>query len=395
MVVKNNTASASALPLAGITVVEFGHSVSAPYAGQILSDLGADVIKIEKPEGDDARRWGPPYLDGVGATFQALNRNKKSVTANLRDQVVVAELLDFIDQKADVVLQNLRPGQAEAVGLGAAALRQRKPSLIYCNMGAFGEHGPLRRHPGYDPLMQAFGGIMSVVGEPGRPAVRVGPPIIDSGTAMWAALGIVSALFQLKQTGQGSVVDVSLFETAAAWMTILAAQYSGGGELPKKAGSGQVGIVPYRAYQTLDGELVVAAGNDATFALLCRALGHPEWSADPRFISNHARVGHAGALYALIEEVMQTRSVADWTAAFEQVGIPCAPVQNVAQMLEHEQTQALDIYQKVPGSSSRLMGLPISFDGKRPTPRSAAPALGAHTSEILKQCAAAEQGSTS
>ena len=395
MAVKNNTSGASALPLAGITVVEFGHSVSAPYAGQILSDLGAEVFKIEKPEGDDARRWGPPYLDGVGATFQALNRNKKSVTANLRDPEVVAQLLDFIDQKADVVLQNLRPGQADEVGLGAALLRQRKPSLIYCNMGAFGQRGPLKNHPGYDPLMQAFGGIMSVVGEPGRPAVRVGPPIIDSGTAMWAALGIVSALLHLKKTGEGSVVDVSLFETAAAWMTILAAQFSGGGELPKKAGSGQVGIVPYRAYQTQDGELVVAAGNDATFRLLCQALGHAEWGQDTRFINNHARVGNAPALYALIEEVMKSRTLADWTMRFDTLGIPCAAVQNVAEMLAHEQTEALGIYQEVPGSSSRLMGLPISFDGQRSLPHSAAPALGADTDMVLKRCSAPAEGEAS
>lgn len=373
----------SRLPLANITVVEFGHSVSGPYAGQILSDLGAEVVKIEKPGGDDARRWGPPYLDGVGATFQALNRNKRSVVANLRDPEVRAALTRYIIQHADVVLQNLRPGQADELGLGGSDLLAAKPELVYCNMGAFGREGPLNRHPGYDPLMQAFGGIMSVVGEEGRPAVRVGPPIIDSGTAMWAALGIVSALFRRQQTGLGSVVDVSLFETAAAWMTILAAQYSGGGELPKKAGSGQVGIVPYRAYQTTDGELVVAAGNDAMFKRLCEALDRPEWAGTKEFCTNHVRVQNSKTLYGLIESVMRTRSQSAWIERFESFGIPCAPVQDVAEMLEHPQTKALGIYQDVPGSSSPLMGLPISFDGKRPEPRSASPALGADTARIL------------
>jgi len=386
MVVKNNNAPGNALPLAGITVVEFGHSVAGPYAGQILSDLGAEVVKIEKPGGDDARRWGPPYLDGVGATFQALNRNKRSVVASLREPQVVSKLMDYIDAHADVVLQNLRPGQADELGLGASELRKRKPTLIYCNMGAFGDKGPLKRHPGYDPLMQAFGGIMSVVGEPGRPAVRVGPSIIDSGTAMWAALGIVSALYRLRETGVGSVVDVSLFETAAAWMTVPAAQYSGGGELPRKAGSGQVGIVPYRAYQTLDGELVVAAGNDVTFRQFCAAIGHPGWSDQAEFASNHARVVNAETLYGLIEPVMLTKTSKDWSAQFEAFGVPCAQVQNIAQMLEHEQTVALGIYQDVPGSTSKLMGLPISFDGERPRPRSAAPALGADNAMIFAAC---------
>ena len=371
------------MPLAGLTVVEFGHSVAAPHAGQILSDLGADVVKIEKPEGDDARRWGPPYLNGTGAAFQALNRNKKSVVANLRDPATLAALKQFIQEEADVVLQNLRPGQVDEVGLGAAYLLAEKPALIYCNIGAFGRTGPLNRHPGYDPLMQAFGGIMSVVGEAGRPAVRVGPPLIDSGTAVWAALGIVSALYRRRATGLGGVVDVSLFETAASWMNILAAQYEGGGELPQKTGSGQVGIVPYRAYQTSDGELVVAAGNDVTFRKLCLSLGHPEWSSEECFATNHLRVVNAAQLYLMIEKVMLTRSNAQWIEVFESSCIPCAPVQNVAEMLNHPQTKALGIYQDVPGSAAPLVGLPLSFDGQRPRPRSIAPALGAHTDAVL------------
>lgn len=371
------------LPLDGIVVVEFGHSVAGPFAGQVLSDLGAEVVKIEKPEGDDARRWGPPFLDGVAATFQALNRNKRSVSANLRDPDVVAALERFIVDEADVVLQNLRPGQADELGLGADALVAAKPSLVYCNIGAFGARGPLAAHPGYDPLMQAFGGIMSVVGEPGRPAVRVGPSIIDSGTAMWAVLGIVSALLRRRDTGRGGVVDVSLFETSAAWMTVYAAQYEGGGALPAKSGSGQLGIVPYRAYATADGELVVAAGNDPTFAKLASALGHPEWATSPDFATNARRVANAERLYGLIEARMRTATNAEWTTRFEAAGIPCAPVQDTAQMLEHPQTKALGIYQRVPGSTAPLMGLPISFDGVRPRPRSAAPALGADNARVL------------
>jgi crotonobetainyl-CoA:carnitine CoA-transferase CaiB-like acyl-CoA transferase len=370
-------------PLAGIVVVELGHSVAAPCAGLILGDLGAAVVKVEQPGGDDARKWGPPFLDGAAATFQAINRNKRSVVCELRDPPQRERLVDFIVGRADVVLQNLRPGQVDELGLGADALIGRKPSLVYCNVGAFGARGPLARRPGYDPLMQAFGGIMSVVGEEGRPPVRVGPSIIDQGTALWAAVGILSALYRRRDTGKGGVVDVSLFETAAAWMLIHAAQYLGSGEIPVRHGSGQGGIVPYKAYRTRDGDLVVAAGNDSLFGKLSEVLGHPEWNEDVRFKTNPDRVKHAQTLYPYIEAEMARRTNAEWSALLDAAGVPCAPVQNVAQMLGHEQLRALGLLQPVPGSSVPLIGLPISFDGERPLPRSASPALGAHTKEVL------------
>ena len=371
----------STRPLDGIVVVELGHSVAAPYAGQVLGDLGAEVVKIEKAAGDDARKWGPPFLDGASATFQSLNRNKRSVVCDLRDPADRATLLAFVRDKADVVIQNLRPGQAEEIGLGANAMTALKPSLVYCNVGAFGASGPLSRRPGYDPLMQAFGGIMSVVGEEGRPPVRVGPSIMDMGTAMWAVIGVVSALYRRKETGRGGVVDVSLFETSAMWMTMYAAQHLASGEIPVRYGSGQTGIVPYRAYRTTDGDLVVAAGNDTLFAKFSAVLGHEEWPCDPRFRSNPDRVANASALYALIEGEMARRSNAEWTAILDRAGVPCAPVQNVKQMLEHEQMRALGLLQEVAGSSVPLVGLPLSFDGRRPGAGSASPALGEYTEE--------------
>ncbi|GMV01369.1 MAG: CoA transferase [Burkholderiales bacterium] len=363
-------------PLSGIVVVELGHSVAGPFAGQVLGDLGAEVVKIEKPGGDDARKWGPPFVDGAAATFQSVNRSKRSVVVDLRDEAQIAGLLRFIDERADVVLQNMRPGQVDALGIGAQALRARKPSLVYCNLGAFGSGGPLADRPGYDPLMQAFGGIMSVVGEPGRPPVRVGPSVIDVGAAMWAALGIVTALLHRRETGEGATVDVSLFETAASWMTMYAAQYLASGELPKKNGSGQAGIVPYRAYRTADGDLVVAAGNDSLFRRLCQTIGELQWIEDPRFVDNPNRVRNADALYGLLERVFARRSNDEWIALLDAAGVPCAPVQDVAAMLRHPQTEALGMLQSVPGSSIPLIGLPIRFDGERPRPRSAPPALG-------------------
>jgi len=374
--------SDAAFPLAGAVVVELGHSVAAPSAGQILGDLGAEVWKVEKAEGDDARKWGPPFVDGASATFQSLNRNKRSVVCELRDPGQRAKLVDFIVARADVVLQNLRPGQAEAIGLGPVALRAKKPALVYCNIGAFGAKGPLADRPGYDPLMQAFGGVMSVVGEQGRPPVRVGPSIIDMGTGLWASVGILSALYRRRETGEGAVVDVSLFETAAAWMTMYAAQYQASGTLPVRYGSGQTGIAPYKAYRTKDGDLVVAAGNDGLFRKFCGVLGSA-WHEEPRFSTNPERVKNSAALYALLDAEMAKRSNAEWTALLDAAGVPCAPVQNVAQMLAHEQTAALGLLQPVPGSSIPMIGCPISFDGERAAPRSAPPSLGQHTAEVL------------
>lgn len=370
-------------PLAGTVVVELGHSVAAPFAGQILADLGAEVIKIEKPDGDDARRWGPPFWEGAAATFQPLNRNKKSAVCELREPLQHSALKKLIGERADIVLQNLRPGQVEALGLDAATLVAEQPRLIYCNLGAFGHKGPFSDRPGYDPLMQAFGGIMSTTGEPGRPPVRVGPSIVDLGTGMWAVIGILTLLHRRRDTGKGGVVDVSLFETSATWVSLLVANFLASNEQPPKQGSGAIGIVPYRAYATQDGDLVVAAASDALFARLANVLAHPEWIDDPRFSSNPSRVSNQAVLYALIETVMARRTNRAWIELLEREGVPCAPVQNIGEMLAHDQTRALELLQPVPASEMSFIGLPISFDGVRPSIRLAPPGLGQHTAEIF------------
>lgn len=369
-------------PFAGLVVIELGHSVAAPFAGQILGELGAEVIKVEKSDGDDARRWGPPFWEGAGAFFQALNRNKQSVVCDLRDPQQLQALQQLITERADIVLQNLRPGHVEKLGLDGATLLQRKPSLIYCNLGAFGREGPLKDRPGYDPLMQAFGGIMSTTGEPGRPAVRVGASIVDMGTGMWAVIGALAALHERSATGRGRVVDVSLFETATSWVSLLAAQFLASGTLAGKQGSGAPGIVPYKAYATRDGELVVAAGSDALFRALAQALGRPEWDDDPRFADNPSRVSHQGELYAMIDAIMLERPTAQWVQRLEAAGVPCAPVNDLGQMLSHPQTQALGLVQDVPGTGMRFVGLPLSFDGQRPRPAGAPPSLGQHTAVL-------------
>jgi len=372
-------------PFSGLVVIELGHSVAAPFAGQIFGELGAQVIKIEKTDGDDARKWGPPFWEGASAFFQSLNRNKESVVCDLRDPGQLDALKTLICEKADIVIQNLRPGHVEQLGLDGPTLLARQPRLIYCNLGAFGNTGPLKDRPGYDPLMQAFGGIMSTTGEPGRPSVRVGASIVDMGTGMWSVIGALTALHERHTTGAGRVVDVSLFETASCWVSLLASQFLASGQLAGKQGSGAPGIVPYKAYATQDGELVIAAGSDGLFKSLSTAIGHPEWKDDPRFIDNPSRVAHQQELYAMIDAIIASNTTQHWITCLEAAGVPCSPVNNLQQMVEHPQTKALGLVQDVPGTAMRFIGLPLSFDGQRPHPTSAPPKLGEHTQRYIKK----------
>jgi crotonobetainyl-CoA:carnitine CoA-transferase CaiB-like acyl-CoA transferase len=381
----------AATPLSDITVIELGHSVAAPYAAEILADLGATVIKVEKREGgDDARHWAPPYWYGSSAIFQSLNRNKFSVTVDLRDANERASVVRLIEERADVLIQNLRPGMVEELGLDAATLRARNKRLIYCGIGAFGRGGPLSARPGYDPLMQAFGGLMSVTGEAGEPPVRVGTSIIDMGAGLWSAIGILSALHHRTATGEGTTVDTSLYETALAWMSYHAANYQASGDVPKRHGSGTFGIVPYRGYATRDGYLLIGAANNQLFRKLATALGHPEWADEERFLDNPRRVENRVALDALIEEATRTDTSAAWQAVLEAAGVPSAPMQSVDEVLAHAQTKALGMLQESPDGRLTIMGLPLSFDGERPPFRRAAPQLGEHTDELLASPAQAK-----
>lgn len=382
------------LPLRGVIVIELGHSVAAPFAGQILGDLGATVIKVEKPDaGDDARAWGPPFVDNESSCFISLNRNKYSVVADLKDAAQVARLRELIVTRADVVIQNLRPGTVERLRLSARDLREESERLIYCNLGAFGRTGPLSDRPGYDPLMQAYGGIMSVTGEERRPPVRVGVSMIDMATGMWAVIGVVSALHERAATGRGREVDVSLYETALSWMTVLVANYSASGELPRRLGSGAVITAPYQAFRTQDGYIVIAAGNGTLFKRMCEALCHPEWATDPRFVTNEDRLLNKEALAQLIEAELVHSGSSTWIEALEAVGVPCAPIQTVNQVLADAQTAALDILQRTKRTNVTLVGLPISFDSKRPGLRLEPPTLGEHTGVLFETGSIAESSS--
>lgn len=370
------------LPLAGYKVIEMGHSVAAPYAGLVLAEMGAEVIKVERPGvGDDCRGWGPPFRDDMSATFQSLNRNKKSITVDLKSPEGVA-LIKSIAKDADALVQNQKPGLAESLGLGPDDLLAINPRLIYTSIHAFGKTGPLSKRPGYDPLMQAFGGVMSTQGNPGQPPVRVGTSIIDMGTGMWAAMAILAGLLRREKTGKGGIVDASLYETALGWMVYMMPTYAFSGNLPKPSGSGVNMISPYQAMQTKDSQLVMAAGNDNLFAKLSNVLGHAEWITDERFITNGDRVVNKPALIELIEGVTSKETTAHWIEVLDAAGIPNAPVQTLDQVQVHPQTEALDILREDTEGQLSFFGLPVSFDGKRPERNEPAPALGAHDGEF-------------
>ena len=373
-------------PLAGVKVVEIGTSVAAPYAGWVLAALGADVVKVERPDGgDDARQWGRMLADGSSSYYNAFNRDKRGVTVDIKDEADREWLRRYCTEQADVVIQNMRPGLAAKHGLGADALTTANPRLVYCNMGAFGRLGPLAGRPGYDPLMQAFGGIMSVTGEEGRPPIRVGTSIVDMGTGMWSVIGVLSALNRRHATGTGCIVDTSLYETALGWMTHHASTVQVTGENPDRQGSGARGMAPYQAYRCEDGWLVVAAPNDRLFAKLSAVLGHPEWPADERFSGNQQRYRNLPALNALIEPIIRERTREQWRAALEEAGIPCAPVRTTLEMMDEAQTRALGMLQRLDPARPELMGLPVSFDGERPAMRNFAPRLGEHNEEVKKR----------
>jgi crotonobetainyl-CoA:carnitine CoA-transferase CaiB-like acyl-CoA transferase len=367
------------LPLAGITVVEFCHSVAGPYAGSILADLGADVVKVESPDkGDYARDWGPPFAHGTSTLFHVLNHNKRGLALDLRDRVTAERLVAFIVDQADVVLQNMRPGAIDKLGLGAEALRGRKPSLIYCDLGAYGRTGPLKERPGYDPLMQAHGGIMSITGVEGGEPVRVGCSIVDQGAGMWAAMGILAALNRRHVTGQGCHVSTSLFETAIGWMGAQIGAYLAGGPMRRPMGSGVAEIVPHQAFATTDGHVMVAAGNDNLFRALAKLLERPELATDPRFASNSKRVENRHTLIPVLQGLFHEKPSAEWLARLDAAGVPAAPIENIAQVAASAQTEALGILQKAPDLDMTLAGLPLEFDGVRPPYRFSAPTLGEH-----------------
>ncbi|HEX9416901.1 MAG TPA: CoA transferase [Gaiellaceae bacterium] len=378
----------SFLPLRGIRVLDLTSSFAGPYCTEILAALGAEVVKIEHPKrGDETRQWGPPFWDGEGAIFLAANAGKRSLALDFHDERGKEALLRLADG-ADVAVQSLRPGHAERIGLGAGDLRGRNPRLVYCSIGAYGRVGPRREEPGYDPLMQAAGGIISVTGEQGRPGVRVGVSAIDQSTGMWAAIGILGALWERERTGEGREVDVSLYETVIGLIAYHLVGYLGSAEVPGRHGTAFPLIAPYEVIAAQDGEIMIAAANDRLFAALCEVVGSPDLADDPRFATNPDRVANRDELISLLAARFAAESASTWLERLDAAGVPAAPVHDIAQVAMDEQTRALEILQPLAHPTVRelvTVALPLSADGERVRHGSPPPLLGEHSGEVLEE----------
>jgi crotonobetainyl-CoA:carnitine CoA-transferase CaiB-like acyl-CoA transferase len=375
-----------ALPLEGIVVVDLTQNVAGPFCTQILGDMGADVVKIERPgRGDDSRAWAPPFWGDESTTFMSVNRNKRSLALDLKHDGAL-EILKRLIGRGDVFAQSLRAGVVDELGLDFPRASRINPRLVYCSITAFGTRGPLAGQAGYDALMQAYGGIMSVNGHPGQEPARAGVSLIDMGTAMWAALGIVAALRQRDATGRAVEVTTALFETALMWMSYHAMAYFGTGEVPQPTGSGTAMIAPYQAFPTADGYIVIGAGSDALFARLARALEAPELGRDPRFVDNPSRVRHRSALVDALSALTRVYKSADLLERLRTAGVPSTPVLAMDAVIEEPQTKASGMLVGAPHPrlpDYRSIGLPIRWDGARPEVRRVPPALGEHTTDVL------------
>ncbi len=366
-------------PLAGIRVLDLTSSLAGPTATEILGALGADVIKIEHPaHGDEAREWGPRFFEGGSVMFFSANAGKRSLALDLKSPAGLEVLLRLTDG-ADVAVQSLRPGTAERLGFGADALRKRNPRLVYATIGAFGPTGPLAGEPGYDPLMQAAAGIMSVTGESDRPPVRVGVSLIDIGTGVWAALAIVAALHE----GQGRTLDLSLYETALSLVPYQLVDVLAGGAPGGRHGTAFPLIVPYQVFETADGELMIVAANDRLYAKVCDVVGAPELTSDPRFATNPLRIANREELIPLLQAQIAAQSTAGLLARLREAGVPASAVNDLAAVAKDEQLRATGILQQLAGRE--LVSPPVSVDGEHIRYGAEPPLLGEHSREILAE----------
>jgi formyl-CoA transferase/CoA:oxalate CoA-transferase len=374
--------------LQGLRVLDLTRNLAGPFCTMTLGDLGADVIKIERPgDGDDTRAWSPPTWDGIATAYLSANRNKRSLALDL-DLPEGGEIVRELARRSDVLVESFRPGSLDKRRLGYDHLKSENPGLIFCSISAYGPVGPMRDEPGYDPVLQAHTGIMSLTGEPDRAPVRLGISALDLGSALWATIGILAALAARERTGIGCRVDGSLYETAAWWLSGPIAGYLGSGAIPRRLGTENPWIVPYEVFATADDDLFVAAGNDRMFKVLAEALGIPETASDPRFSSNPARVENRLALHQILEARMRGQSSAAWESELRRRSIPCSRVRTVADLVADEQLRALGMLGDLPGKripELRLVSTPITRDGVRPHQRLPPPAIGEHTDEILAE----------
>ena len=374
-------------PLDGLLVVDLTRVLSGPYCTMLLGDMGARVIKIEQPgRGDDTRGWGPPFAGEESAYFLSINRNKESLTLDLK-QPEGRRILEQLLDRADVVVENFRPGTMDRLGFGYQTVSARWPGIVYCAISGFGQTGPRRDQPGYDAVIQAEAGLMSVTGESDGPALRLGVAIADIVSGMFAAQGIAMALLARARSGRGQLVDIGMLDATAALLTYQAANYFVTGRAPERLGNRHPTIVPYETFEAADGVFVLAVGNDDLWRRFCGVAELSDLASDPRFVTNRVRVENYDELKPILVDRLRTRTRAEWIAALKSQGVPSGAVRDVADVLNDPQLAAREMIQAVEHAtlgSVRALGIPIKLSHTPGTVRTAPPTLGQHTDQILR-----------
>lgn len=374
-------------PLTGVTVLDFTRVLSGPYCTMLLADMGARVIKLEQPgRGDDTRGWGPPFVNGESAYFLSINRNKESLTLDLKS-AAAGWIVDSLLERADVLVENFRPGTMERLGLSYEALALRYPRLVYCSISGFGQTGPRTAEPGYDAVMQGEAGLMSLTGDASGPPFRLGVAIADIVSGMFAAQGITMALLARVRTGRGQRVDIGMLDATAALLTYQAGIYFATGSTPARMGNRHPTIVPYETFQASDGDFVIAVGNDEQWRRFCRIAGLESIANDDRFATNRARVVHYDELRPLLAERLRMRGRQEWVRELKSAGVPCGSVRDLGEVLQDSQLtarQMVETVNHVSAGAIRLLGVPIKLSDTPGAVRTAPPALGQHTEQILR-----------
>ncbi len=380
--------------LEGIKVLDLSRALAGPYCTMMLADMGAEVIKLEMPgRGDDSRSWGPPFVEGESAYFMSINRNKKSITLNMKSDKST-EIIHKLIKQSDVLVENFRPGAMERLGLGYERVKEMNPRIIYCSISGFGQDGPYRMLPGFDQVLQGMGGLMSITGELGGPPIKVGVAIADISGGMFASNGILVALYNREKTGKGQMVDVSLLDSQVAWLTYRAGAYFASGEIPQPMGSGHPVIVPYQAFKAKDVFINIAVGNDQLWERFCKAVGLENVMNDPKFATNAKRVENREEIVKIISDLIVTRDGEEWLKILTDAGIPCGPIYTVdkifadPQVLHREMVKELD---HPKAGKVKVTGIPIKLSDTPGEVETAPPVLGQHTQEVLTELGYSDQ----
>jgi crotonobetainyl-CoA:carnitine CoA-transferase CaiB-like acyl-CoA transferase len=380
-------------PLHGVRVLELAQIMAGPTCGLMLADLGADVVKVEKiPGGDDSRGYREPRVNGVSAPFLMLNRNKRGIALDLKSARGRDVFLRLVAD-ADIVIENYRRDTMDKLGLGYEALAAKNPALIYCAITGFGREGPMADRGGFDLVAQGFAGLMAITGEPGGPPAKNGNPVSDVNAGLLAAIGVLAAYAERLKTGRGQLVDTSLFEAALQQTYWHASSYFATGESPGPLGSAHILTAPYQAFEARDGYINIGGANQSNWERIAQALGHPEWREDPRFVDNSARMRNRDALVEAMNDVLRTRTRAEWMQVFDAAGVPAGPVHSLAEALEHPQTRARGMVVDVDhpdAGPTRGIGCPVHLSNAAARDARPAPRLGQHTREVLREAGFAD-----